>query len=236
MTAVVVSGLALAVERAPAVDLGGPIWLVGTTALGLALGVLFWFFVGEDREERQERVFLATVGVIIFASGLASAVGISPLFLSAIAGIVVSLLPESTRLHIAVTRLERPALIVFSIFAGALLRPTFGVLLLLPLFYFLLRVAALRFSAGLASWVIRTPANVPRLGSGLVAQGVIAAAIAVNYAQVLPSLGAAISMTIIPGLILADVFSFPPLRRLLADSGELGHAEASASPPLRASA
>lgn len=229
VTAVCVAGLGLALERASTgsgrFGLPAPGWLVGSALLGLALGVLFWLFVGDDTEERTERTFLATVGVVIFASGLAAAIGISPLFLNLLAGIVVSLLPRTERLSVALIRLERPALILLLVFAGALLRLHVGLVLVLPLVYAVVRILALRVSTGVVRRLVPGVYAVPRFGEGVAAQGAIAAAIAVNFAQVNPEVGDVVMTVVLLGLVLADVTSVDGLRRLLADAGEVGHAE-----------
>ncbi len=229
VTAVCVAGLGLALARAQngsgRFGLTEPAWLLGSAGLGLALGVLFWLFVGDEGEEHQERTFLATVGVVVFASGLASAIGISPLFLNVLAGIVVSLLPRTERLHVAVTRLEKPALIIVLIFAGAQLRMQFSLLLIVPVIYAMLRYVALRVSTATFARVVPQVVTVPRFGDGVVAQGAIAAAIAVNFAQVNPELTKVVLPVVLLGLVLSDISSIDGLRRLLSDAGEVGHAE-----------
>lgn len=229
VTAVTVAGLLLALARARdgsgRLGLSEPAWLLGSAGLGLALGLLFWFFVGHEREERAERTFLATVGVVIFASGLAAAIGISPLLLNVLAGVVVSLLPRTERLAVAIERLEAPALIILLIFAGALIRPTMSWLLLLPIIYTAARYVAFRFATGFAARVVPDVVVVPRFGNGVVAQGAIAAAIAVNFAQVNKALGGIALMVVLLGLVLSDVVSVSGLRELLTDAGEVGHAQ-----------
>ncbi len=65
----------------------------------------------------------------------------------------------------------------------------------------------------------------PRFGDGVVAQGAIAAAIAVNFAQVNPELTKVVLPVVLLGLVLSDISSIDGLRRLLSDAGEVGHAE-----------
>ncbi len=229
VTAVCVAGLGLAMARARdgsgRLGLSEPAWLLGSAGLGLALGVLFWLFVGDEGEERQERTFLATVGVVVFASGLASAIGISPLFLNALAGIVVSMLPRTERLNVAVARLQRPALIILLIFAGALLQLKLSLLLVVPIIYAAVRYIVLRISTGVLSRTVPRLRVVPRFGAGVVAQGAIAAAIALNFAQVNPELADVVLPVVLLGLVLSDIFSIDGLRKVLTDAGEVGHAD-----------
>jgi hypothetical protein len=233
VTAVTVAGLLLALARARdgsgRLGLSEPAWLLASAGLGLALGLLFWLFVGHEREDRAERTFLATVGVVIFASGLAAAIGISPLLLNVVAGVVVSLLPRTERLAVAIERLEAPALIILLIFAGALIRPALSWLLLLPLIYTAARYVVFRLATGVASRVVPDLSAVPRFGNGVVAQGAIAAAVAVNFAQVNKALGGVALTVVLLGMVISDAVSVAGLRELLADAGEVGHAEAPSS-------
>ena len=125
----------------------------------------------------------------------------------------------------AIERLEAPALIILLIFAGALIRPTMSWLLLLPIIYTAARYVAFRFATGLAARVVPDVVVVPRFGNGVVAQGAIAAAIAVNFAQVNKALGGIALMVVLLGLVLSDVVSVSGLRELLTDAGEVGHAQ-----------
>lgn len=229
VTAVCVAGFGLAMARAQdgsgRLGLSEPTWLLGSAGLGLALGILFWLFVGDEGEEHQERTFLATVGVVVFASGLASAIGISPLFLNALAGIVVSMLPRTERLNVAVARLQRPALIILLIFAGALLQLKLSLLLVVPVIYAVVRYIVLRISTAVVSRAVPRLRVVPRFGEGVVAQGAIAAAIALNFAQINPELADVVLPIVLLGLVLSDIFSIDGLRRVLTDAGEVGHAE-----------
>ncbi len=142
-----------------------------------------------------------------------------------LAGIVVSLLPRTERLHVAVARLEKPALIIVLIFAGAQLRLHFSLILIVPAIYAMLRYVALPVSTATFSRVVPQVVAVPRFGDGVVAQGAIAAAIAVNFAQVNPELTEVVLPVVLLGLVLSDISSIDGLPRLLSDAGEVGHAE-----------
>ncbi|MEQ8280506.1 MAG: hypothetical protein RMA76_14320 [Deltaproteobacteria bacterium] len=222
---VAISGTALALSRSAQASnrftLTQTEWLVALILLGVSCGVLFALFMGKDREEGDDRLFLATVGIVIFASGMASAAGMSPLLLNAIVGVVVSLIAkDSGLLHVKLARLERPAVTTVLIFAGAMWSPVFGVWWLAPLVYVAVRLLTLRVAANIAVDLFDDLPRVHRAGSALWAQGGISAAIAVSYAQVYPAQSSIVLTTVLAALVVQDLSSGAALGRFLVDAGE----------------
>lgn len=229
VAAVLVAGTALALERATSASnqlgMTETEWLLASGGLGLTCGLLFTFFVGRKADVGDQRVFLATVGTVIFASGMASAAGISPLLLNAISGVVVSaIFPGADRLHDKLETLERPAVATLMIFAGAMWRPAAGALWLLPIVYLVTRAVAQRAGAALAVRTVPGIRTAQRPGGGLVAQGGIAVAVAVNYAQVHPGLASAALTAVLLPLLVLDPLAPRWIRRFFADAGEIGRA------------
>jgi hypothetical protein len=197
-------------------------WLVASLAVGAACGVLFHLFIG--RSDDAQRTFLATVGVVTFASGLAAGMGVSPLLVNVVAGVTASLVsPAAAALAPSLERLERPAMIALLVFAGAMWQPVTGFTWLVPGLYLVLRYAALRAAPPLAVRMASDLTPAPRLGHALLAQGGLAVAIAVNLAQAQPQLGAAALTSVLLSLLLNDLWSAGALRRVLADVGEIRH-------------
>ncbi|MFH1811279.1 MAG: hypothetical protein ABIJ09_21245 [Pseudomonadota bacterium] len=226
--AVVASGTAIAISRAGQASntygLTPTEWLVALAVLGVACGLLFAMFMGRAREE-DDRLFLAAVGIIAFGSGVGLAAGMSPLLLNALSGLIISLVSgDATDLHRKLTRLERPATVTLMILAGALWQPTVGLLWLLPPLYLVLRVVLLQGATSLALRAFTELPRIPRLGSGLIAQGSVAVAVAVNYAQVFPEQSAVMLSTVLGAVVAGDLMSSGYQRALLADVGELDRA------------
>ncbi|MGE5182396.1 MAG: hypothetical protein ACM31C_10060, partial [Acidobacteriota bacterium] len=152
--AVVIAGATLAWRRASieSTRLGVTElqWLAAILLLGIACGVLFRIFLGRASAD-DDRTFLASCGVIILTSGLAAALGISPLFTCAAAGATVSVISrQQEALGQVMERLERPALAMLMIFGGAMWHPIEGIVWVLPLAYLVARVIAIRFAARVA--------------------------------------------------------------------------------------
>lgn len=229
--AVGVSGLTLALagaeDSAARLGLGRVEWLLASAALGVVCGLLYHFFIVS--EESEERVFLATVGVVVFASGMASGMGISPLVFSALAGVTVAVAAgrgqDRSR---GLEPLERPAYIVLAIFAGAMWAPSSFRSFVAPFVFFAARAAFLRVASGVSVRVIPRVETVARVGDGLVPFGGVGIAVGVVYAQVdLPGADLVLG-SVLGATILAELLAIPGLRRLWVDAGEV----AELAPPL----
>jgi Kef-type K+ transport system membrane component KefB len=238
IVAVVVLGLVLATARATDAasrfSMSVTEWGLAATAGGVVCGLLFGLFIG--RESDASKIFLATIGLVTFASGLASALGISSLFVNLVAGLTVSLIsPHAPRLQQELDRLQHVLFVLLMIFAGALWVPVRGALWLLPLLYVAVRFVARRLATAAAvfSFAAEPPAA-RRLGNGLLGQGSLALAVAVEYSLRLPAHAPLVLTTVLIGALLSDLWSLRALRTVLADAGELGPAPGagdSAKPP-----
>ncbi len=68
------------------------------------------------------------------------------------------------------------------------------------------------------------------VGSALLAQGGLAAAIAINHAPVYPDEGAIVLTTILVPMVLVDVIAPSRLRRFFSNAGESGRSRLRAVP------
>lgn len=197
-------------------------WLALTVAVGAVCGVLFALFTG--RGDDDQRVFLASVGVVTFAAGLAAGMVVSPLLVCLVAGVSAALLsPRAVQLAPVLERVEKPALVVVLVFAGASWQPPEGAAWLVPACYLVLRYAGLRAAVPLALRSVGEDPAPPRAGEAMLAQGGLAAAIALNSSQVHQQTSSMVLTAVLLGLLLSDLFSARALRRVLADSGEIRH-------------
>ncbi|MBK8009989.1 MAG: hypothetical protein IPK13_01460 [Deltaproteobacteria bacterium] len=225
VSAVCIAGLGLAVSRvqqgSTRLGLTSVEWMVVSLSLGAASGLLFLMFVGRKADVAEDRLFLATVGIVVFTSGIAAAGGMSPLLQNALAGLLVSsLLKASDTLHEKLERLERPAMVSIMIFAGAMWRPLTGPIWILPVAYIVCRAIMIRLSSAVFVRAFPELPTVHRLGTGLLAQGGIAVAVALNHAQVNPlehTLILGIVLTLLP---LEDAMAPFFTRRVIVDAGE----------------
>ena len=192
---------------------------------GVATGVIFYLFVRDSAP--KERLFLGTIGLVAFTSGIAMALDFSPLFLGLVSGLTVALFCKvAPSITASVGRLQRPTHVILLILAGAMWKPIHGQLWLVPIVFILLRVVTLRGAAGLAARLHPHLDSEHRgIGSGLLPQGALAAAIAVNV--ILESSESAmftdvVVTTLLLSAVANELWSARALRRLLQNSGETG--------------
>ncbi|MCO4763445.1 MAG: hypothetical protein KC502_18150 [Myxococcales bacterium] len=225
LLAILVLGLTLAAVRsegeAARIGMGLTEWAVAAVGVGVLCGALFTLFIGRERDSM--RMFLASVGAVFFASGIGSALGISPLFVNLLFGMTVALTStHSNALCGEIARLRHPVYALVMIFAGALWVPVSGWQWLLPIVFVVARYAALRLLAPLvARYAMEPPVVAHRIGHGLLAQGTVAVAIGVSFALRFPDEAPLVLTTILGGTLLGDIWSVRALTGVLLDSGEV---------------
>lgn len=195
-------------------------WLVESILVGAACGILFVAFIGNERA--PSRIFLATVGCVIFASGMAAGLGVSPLFVNLVVGATVGgLSPHAVRLQKVVHRLEHPTYVLLLIFAGAFWTPgAWWVWAFVPV-YLGLRLLSLRVGVGFGSTLLEERLPITGLGNGLFSQGPFAVAIALNFAQLRPEHGPLMLTTVLLSVLAQNFFAGRSLRTVLADAQEV---------------
>ena len=185
-------------------------WAVINVAVGVASGILFHLFLGPvsqlDEAEGTSRLFVALAGAIVVASGASYYLNLSPIFTTLVLGFILA---NSGSAHRDVARLllatERPVYLALLLFAGAAWSPgTVDLLFIAPVFV-LVRLAA-RFIGGRMAGAHVAPPELrtPGLARGLLPQGGLAVAIALNYSQVHPDLQPRLVLT----ATLLSVFLF----------------------------
>ncbi len=146
LLSIIIFGTIFAAARAvgSASTLGWTIteWTVMVTGIGVFLGLLFWLFVGRDYS--QINTYLATIAVVTLASGIAVAVGVSPLFLNFICGATLALTSkQAEKISTILNSLRGPLTVLILFFAGASLKPFNLAELALPIVYIGIRIFGL---------------------------------------------------------------------------------------------
>src|SRR5690606_8640334 len=222
--AILLFGLALAGDRA--VEAAGDYGLslvewAGLTALAGALtGLLFTIFIGGAEDDL--RLYLATLGVVIFAAGIGAALGVSPLFVNFVAGLTVAATSaHGDHLRDNLDRLRRPASILLLVFAGIAWRPVSGLMWLIPAAYLVTRVGSRLIASRFAVSTFVHGVEFRRVGGGLIGQGSLAASIALSYAQGHPQRGHVVLTAVLVPMLITDLFAVRTLRRVLANAGAI---------------
>jgi Kef-type K+ transport system membrane component KefB len=222
--AILLFGLALAGDRALEAAGGYGLslveWALLTAAAGAITGLLFTIFIGGAEDDL--RMYLATLGVVIFASGIGAALGVSPLFVNLVAGLTVAATSaHGDNLRDNLDRLRRPASVLLLVFAGIAWRPVTGWMWVIPAAYLLTRVGARLLATRFAVSTFVHGVEFRRVGGGLIGQGSLAAAIALSYAQGHPHRGDIVLTAVLVPMLITDLFAVRTLRRVLANAGAI---------------
>lgn len=223
---VVVAGGALAMSRALETEevrasLTKTEWLVACAGIGVVCGILYTLFLGSETEQSQDRTFLATVAIVVFASGLAAAMGVSPMLVNLFAGLTTSLFYRKTEtLYRVLQGLYRPACTMLAILAGAMWTPPPTIGWILAAMYLSTRLIATYIVGAIAARTAVPRIDASRFGVGTWGQGALAIAVGVNFAQVNPELAPLVLSTLFSAVLLGDLLSPIVVRTVLIDSGE----------------
>ncbi|MEN8151777.1 MAG: hypothetical protein ABFS86_18315 [Planctomycetota bacterium] len=224
--AVSVFGLAICLlHHAPLIGPGTLVtlqWFVLSVGIGVATGFLLHLLT--RIRCREEELLLFVIGMVLFASGLALYLKLSPLFVNLVMGVVAANQPgPKTRILNLLARLEKPFYVVFLVLAGAIWQMDTAWALPLAALYFALRLAGKVGGGALAVSISGERPRPPRLlGLGLVSQGGVVIAMAMSYYQVSSfPLAEVVVTAVLLGVIFSELFG-PALARLLLRNGPGG--------------
>lgn len=155
-------------------------WVVIDVLVGLVGGGLFHLFLGEERN--VDRLFIALAGAIIFITGAATYLQLSPVLPGMLLGmILVNTSRARDRIQETLGKVARPLYFVLLICGGAIWQPGSDVVLPVLLFLCLRYVG----KVGGARLAARANGMLPVVGPGwgraLLGQGGLAIALALNY-------------------------------------------------------
>jgi hypothetical protein len=223
---ILIFGLSLAAARAieSSAQLGMTVveWTIAVVGLGCLCGFLFSLFIG--KKEDDLRVYLATVGIVTFASGIGSALGVSSLFVNFICGVVLSWTsPFSGRMYEILEKLRNPLSIMLLLFAGiAWIPPSSPLLWIFPAAFILVRILAISLSGRVITAVsLSENLGAPRVGQGLIGQDALIVAIGVDFCVRYKDYSQIVMTTILSTFIVNELISSKLLKKLLSDSCEI---------------
>ncbi len=193
--------------------LGGLAVAIGAPA---ALSLLFFALLRQLQDPDELIVIL--LGVITFAGGAAFTARVSPLFSTLTVGLLLAQMPVQRRtLSRVLAKTERPFYVVFLILAGAQWHFASLQLLAFGLVYVGLRLLVKVLVPALAGAFLGDRDVMPtHFGLGLLGQGGLSLAIALEYDLLFPSLlSEAVLSAVIVALIVNQVLAPAGLRWLL---------------------
>ncbi len=195
-------------------------WYVVTVLLGVVMGVVFHFFIGDDDDENH--IFLAFTGIIVFASGAAWYLQLSPLLVSLVLGIALGNTSRHARRVLPIIqRTQQPMALMLLIFAGALWTRVAWPAFVLAVLYVTIRASGKLLGGWLGAWSVGP--DVRRdLGRGVLGHGEVAVAMALNLRLVYE--GAFVDWiytAVLASLVLNEFWSARLLKGLLIDAGDI---------------
>lgn len=195
-------------------------WMVISSALGVAGGMLFHLFLGEERD--PDRLFISLAGAIVFMTGAATYLQLSPLLPGMLMGAILSNTSRNRhQIEAVLHKVERPLYFVLLLCGGALWTPSRNAWLVPVIVFLLMRFATKIFGASTAARFNGMLGVLgPNWGRALLGQGGLALAIGFNYLSE--------NNTHFPNI----VFTAAVISVLLTDafSARLMHAAVGASP------
>jgi hypothetical protein len=182
------------------------LWLLFSVLCGVGLGLItHWLFPRRDDVRQSSLVLL---GVVSLGAGAAVMLGLSPLFVTALAGVTfANLSPRKERAYGLLAEAEHTLYTVFLLVAGLLFRLDWSALLLLVPAYLLLRAGG-KLAGGYAAQALflRGGGVSPLIGAGLLFQGGMALAMAVSLQRThLSALDSQVTTTIVLGVVVFEL-------------------------------
>ncbi|MGI9628269.1 MAG: cation:proton antiporter [Longimicrobiales bacterium] len=197
-------------------------WIAVSVGFGVVLGFLFYLFLGRERD--PDRLLLALIGIVLFSSGSAYYLNLSPLFVNLVLGaMLANTSRHATELREVMGSMERPLTVVILVVAGASWNlPAMGS----PLALGFLAICLLgrpvgKALGGLMSFRYGEPSPylTPGMGMGTLAHGGLAVAMAVNFRQVYAGAAAdGVFSAVLVSVLVWEVLAPARIRRALIDS------------------
>ncbi len=198
-------------------------WVVISILLAVIIGILFFIFIG--REQDENKLFVAVLGIAIFTSGVAYFLNFSPLYMNFILGVILTNLSKiSDKIDASLTRLLRPFGILIVIMAGFYWLPaTQWVFVAAVLSFIILRYYTKKITGYLA---YKSSFDQDKLhfeiGRGLFSSDIIVAAMIIDYVNVYQNQFTPIVIScVLSALIFYSIIGFSTTKNYLIDVGEI---------------
>lgn len=165
-------------------DLTTTEWVVITLGIGVIGGTLFHLFLGD--EDSPDRLVIALGGAVIFTSGAAAYLSVSPTLATFVMGVVlVNSLRKPRPVEEVLRSGERPLYYVLLLVAGASWTPDATIVWWLVIgHYVILRTLAKLWGTGVVTWINGASTSVGLdWGRALMGQGRLTLALALDYSR-----------------------------------------------------
>jgi len=201
----------------PLLEIGGSI------ALGAVLGVVLAFFAKKAGD--TEELLMLSLTVIVIAAGAAHSLGLSPLLVNIVLGLMLANLSRNAnRVFLCLNNFMPPVYLLFFTLVGASLDLS-GLGSLLPIagVYILARSLGKVLGSWVGARAVQAESTVQKyLGLTLLPQGGISIALAVLVRQQLPHYSAAFTAVIVASVLLFELVGRSLAKLALTKADEVG--------------
>lgn len=198
-------------------------WVVISVILAVVIGFLFFIFVG--REEDENKLFVAVLGITIFTSGAAYYINFSPLCMNLILGVILGNLSKVTaKIENALGRLLHPLSMLVVVMAGYFWMPaSFAVSALAVIIFIILRYFGKHAGVSLAYNSAYDKSMFDKnIGKGLMPIDIIVCAMVIDYIFVYQNQFTPIVVTaVLTAAVFFNLFSYNSTKNYLIDTGEI---------------
>jgi Kef-type K+ transport system membrane component KefB len=206
----------------PAIQAFG-LWFGIHLVLGAVLGVIFTLFLLRDFED--EKILTVVIGMVIFTSGLAYYLKLSPIFVNFVLGLVLATIcKQSEHVEQMLLSVERPLYITLFFFGGATL--LFDIewwAYALFLGYIVLRWLGRNLGGIVANRVSSRARRFPPMGAALWAPGGLSIAMLLNFNDVYGGreFAAEVYVILLMSILVSEVMAYRFARRWLIDATDV---------------
>jgi len=199
-------------------------WLGIHLLLGSLLGLIFAGFL--NRELSDDKLITVFMGMVIFTSGFAYYLHLSPIFVNFVVGVLlINISPHVEHVHKRLLDIRRPIYIILFFFAGAGwalgAKPIWGYSLVI--IYLLLRFLGRMFGSAVASRLTKERSYGSGLYRALQGSGALSVAMLLDYTQVFGNadyVGLMYNGLLI-AIVLSEIGSYPLTRNWLIDVADV---------------
>ena len=203
-------------------DYGMIEWFLVHLIIGILLGLVFATFLRRDFD--ADKLLTVVIGMVIFTSGIAYFLRLSPIFVNLVLGVVLAnVSKQSLEVEKMLDTVQRPLYIVLFFFAGASLdlgAPIWAFALAIP--YLIVRSGA-RLTGGVIAMRTTHPDNkhlrIPPLGRVMLAPGALSVAMLLDFQEVFGNFATSSTVyaAMLTGILLSEVLSYIRTRSWLLD-------------------
>lgn len=199
-------------------------WFGVHIAIGGTLGLIFTLFLIRDFED--EKILTVVIGMVIFTSGVAYYLKLSPIFVCFVLGLVLAnICRQAGHVVRMLLSVERPLYIVLFFFFGASISfdVSWATVAGIAVVYLVLRGIGRSAGGVAATRLSPSTRQLPQVGAALLAPGALSAAMLLNFLQVfqaeahVPELYAALLL----GVVVSEPIAYRFSRRWLIDATDV---------------